>query len=83
MDKLTANHDLSLPRRSGNCSVDWIPPASPDADVSGGGGDPERMRLRHAEEMLDSDPDQFVYAGQVERVKWKALLYIALQGICI
>ncbi len=53
--------------------MDWIPPASPDVDGAPSASSSSsttsaslsHLRLKHAREMLDSDPDQFVYAGEV------------------
>lgn len=43
------------------CRVGKIPVTAPDADFF----EPTKVKLRHAEEMLNVEPTQFVYSGKV------------------
>ena len=68
---------LSFPayvRRSGNCSVDLIPLSSPDLELD----EHAHMRLKHAKEMLDADPDQFVYKGKVTERSYSTCIELTL-----
>ena len=47
--------------RSGNCSVERIPLTSPDSELV----EASHVRLKHAKELLDVDPTQFMYSGEV------------------
>ena len=46
---------------SGNCSLSQIPLVAPDAELV----ESAHVRLRHAKDMLDTDPSQFMYSGEV------------------
>lgn len=47
--------------RSSNCSLDHIPLTSPDAQLL----ESSHTRIKHAKELLDTDPSQFMYSGEV------------------
>ena len=49
--------------RTGNCSVQRIPIASPD--VASELSSTSHVRIKHAKELLDVDPKEFVYSGEV------------------
>ena len=49
--------------RTGNCSVQRIPIASPD--VASELTSTSHVRIKHAKELLDVDPKEFVYSGEV------------------
>ena len=50
--------------RSGNCSVERIPLTSPDSELV----EASHVRLKHAKELLDVDPTQFMYSGEVSPI---------------
>ena len=56
---------LSVCCRSGNCSVERIPLTSPDSELV----EASHVRLKHAKELLDVDPTQFMYSGEVSRLQ--------------
>ncbi|TRY73257.1 hypothetical protein TCAL_07893 [Tigriopus californicus] len=62
----TVIHDFNtgiqytLNKRSGNCSTQEIPLTSPDLELS----ESSHIRLKHAKDLLDVDPLQFMYSGE-------------------
>ena len=49
--------------RTGNCSIQRIPLASPD--VASEQSSASHVRIKHAKQLLDIDPKEFVYSGEV------------------
>lgn len=52
----------TINERTGNCSIQRIPLASPD--VASEQSSASHVRIKHAKQLLDIDPKEFVYSGE-------------------
>ena len=57
----------TVSERTGNCTVDRIDPRTA-VDAKEDTKDSHRVRVKHARDLLQTDPSKFVYAGKVSKL---------------